>query len=570
MLRYAEPGAVAASGSFRVSLRQERSNASRNVDATAPVHIIGGGPVGLMLTALLQTMGNYDIRLYEKRSHYTRTRMVKLDTYLVADSVENYCMDYIDGENVEAVFDRTDLEAGVASRQSIAVGPSVAAAAVDARVRPLNAIEQALSDLIDGRGTHAVERVAGGLTPQDARDGRTGCILIDCTGSRSLLRDDLTGLRRRGRRTQPLRLRLEYALVITFLYSQTYVCDEHCKYFKNTENDQYKFIPEVYRTFSDQGITHVTGIVNIAEDEFRAMPPRFTLRGCVTTSPVSPFDGPIHRPDHPRDRRRGHRRSGGHPLPLELYHARNVTSRKWHALESADHPLASSPAFLAGDSAIGSPYFQSISLGFDARCSSPSSWGGRICRCRRVRPVRDFMFEQWMRVYMRSKMISTTRTCSRPSTTPSRCWRSSTSTEHEQLLRRAPAEARAALDRDDAVILGESEPGAQEEVIRRQARSKRRTPPPGARRSSTARSTRVRRACGPCSGSAGAARPRRSPVDLRRRAPTTVPWSRAHRLDLMARHLGEPRQQMMLTRRDPHAHLDSTPSTRTRGRGCGS
>ena len=82
------------------------------------VHIVGGGPVGLMLTALLQTTGEYDIRLYEKRSHYTRTRMVKLDTYLVADSVENYCMDYIDGENVEAVFDRTDLEAGVASRQS--------------------------------------------------------------------------------------------------------------------------------------------------------------------------------------------------------------------------------------------------------------------------------------------------------------------------------------------------------------------------------------------------------------------------------------------------------------------
>ena len=32
------------------------------------VHIIGGGPVGLMLTALLQTMGDYSIRLYEKRT----------------------------------------------------------------------------------------------------------------------------------------------------------------------------------------------------------------------------------------------------------------------------------------------------------------------------------------------------------------------------------------------------------------------------------------------------------------------------------------------------------------------
>lgn len=67
------------------------------------VHIVGAGPVGLMLTALLQTAGTFSIRLYEKRSEYTRARMVKLDSYLVADSVENYCIDPIDGENVEAI-----------------------------------------------------------------------------------------------------------------------------------------------------------------------------------------------------------------------------------------------------------------------------------------------------------------------------------------------------------------------------------------------------------------------------------------------------------------------------------
>ena len=52
------------------------------VESSTPrrrVHIIGGGPVGLMLTALLQTMGDYSIRLYEKRSRYTRTRMVRLE-----------------------------------------------------------------------------------------------------------------------------------------------------------------------------------------------------------------------------------------------------------------------------------------------------------------------------------------------------------------------------------------------------------------------------------------------------------------------------------------------------------
>ena len=92
-------------------------------DSKRQVHVFGGGPVGLILTALLQTMGDYSIRLYEKRSSYSRTRMVKLDTYLIADSVEDYCIDYIDGENVEAVFDRTDLDEGVASRQSTPPGP---------------------------------------------------------------------------------------------------------------------------------------------------------------------------------------------------------------------------------------------------------------------------------------------------------------------------------------------------------------------------------------------------------------------------------------------------------------
>ena len=52
-------------------------------------------------------------------------------------------------------------------------------------------------------------------------------------------------------------------------------------------------------------------------------------------------------------------------IPLDLYRARNATSRQWRTAGPSDHPFASSPVFLAGDSAIGSPYFQSISLGFE-------------------------------------------------------------------------------------------------------------------------------------------------------------------------------------------------------------
>ena len=61
-----------------------------------------------------------------------------------------------------------------------------------------------------------------------------------------------------------LLIRLEYALVITFLYGQKYDCNEYCKYYKNIENTHYKFIPMVHRTHYDGSVSHVTGIVNIS------------------------------------------------------------------------------------------------------------------------------------------------------------------------------------------------------------------------------------------------------------------------------------------------------------------
>ena len=77
------------------------------------VHVIGAGPVGLLLTALLQSIEGFRVRLYEKRREYTRTRMVQLEPYLVADSVESYCTDHIDSENVGAVFDPAEIAEGL-------------------------------------------------------------------------------------------------------------------------------------------------------------------------------------------------------------------------------------------------------------------------------------------------------------------------------------------------------------------------------------------------------------------------------------------------------------------------
>jgi hypothetical protein len=92
-------------------------------------------------------------------------------------------------------------------------------------------------------------------------------------------------------------------------------------------------------------------------------------------------------------------------LPMDLYRARNATSRRWHQA-GGDHPFARSPVFLAGDPAMGSPYFQSISLGFECAMFLAGLLG------RGDLPLRDvfdryelYTYKQWLRVYMRSKMI---------------------------------------------------------------------------------------------------------------------------------------------------------------------
>ena len=373
------------------------------------VHVVGAGPVGLLLTALLQSMEGFSVRLYEKRREYTRTRMVQLAPYLVADSVESYRVDAIDGDSVEAIFDPHELDQGLAFRQSIPSDLTALLKNWSLGFCPLNAIERSVSDLIDARGPNGVERTAAVVTAEDAMAMlEPGDVLIDSTGSSSLLRDHLVpGSAGVDEGANTVKVRLEYALVITFLYGQRYDCNEQCKYIKNIENAHYKFIPMVHRTHYDGSVSHVTGIVNISAEEYEAMPSRFDgewLRSNVpgVAASMDRFIDKIKEETH------------GEiigeleivRIPLDLYRARNATNRQWLEALPSDHPFASSPVFLAGDSAIGSPYFQSISLGFE--CAMFLAWlmtqsdlplGEMLDR------YELYIYKQWLRVYMRSKMI---------------------------------------------------------------------------------------------------------------------------------------------------------------------
>lgn len=373
------------------------------------VHIIGAGPVGLFLTALLQPIEGYSITLYEKRKTYSRTRMVKLASYLTADSIESYCADNIDKENIGAIFDQEELLDAIAFRQAI---PSDLMSLLQEWIQgfcPLKSIEESLSQLIDARKSNPVERIETNLKAEAAMDLiEPGDILIDCSGCKSLFRDHLAFGPDSGiMDANTYNLKLEYAVIITFVYSQAYSCNEYCKYYKNAENMSYKFIPAVDRTSYDGNISYVSGIVNITPEDYEAMPPK--------------FDGEYlraHFPDVARSMDRFidkiKQETNGEivgdlevvRIPLNLYRARNNTNRHWIANGANGHPFTNSPVFLVGDSAVGSPYFQSISLGFESAMYLAGLMTQRDQPLSEIfQQYEQYMYKQWLRVYTRSKLI---------------------------------------------------------------------------------------------------------------------------------------------------------------------
>jgi hypothetical protein len=380
------------------------------------VHIIGAGPVGLLMTVMLQSMEGFSIRLYEKRPTYTRTRMVRLEPYLTAESISAYSADEIDGDNVAAIFEPGELETSLKFRRSINPKLFSLLQEWNQGFCRLNEIENCLSGLIAQGGKSHVDRIEGPVTAEQAMAMLAPHdIMIDCTGAHSLLRDHLvpsTGEEPVSSERNTFLIRLEYAANVTFLFGRPYACNEYCKYYKNRNNSQYKFIPAVDRIAQDAGTTHVLGIINISAEDYEAMPSkcngdylrqhfpavaasmdRFIQQiGLETQGEV------VGEIDVVR-------------IPLNLYRARNATSRPWHPAfwdgnkDGWNHPFSNASVFLVGDSAIGSPYFQSISLGFECAMFLADLLGQRMI----ITDVYDryelLMYKQWLRVYMRSKII---------------------------------------------------------------------------------------------------------------------------------------------------------------------
>ena len=188
------------------------------------------------------------MQLYEKRREYTRTRMVRLAAYLVADSVEAYRADHFDGDNVEAVFDPAELADGPRVPAVHPLRPHGAAAPVVAGVLPAER-DRALPQRPDRRARRASgaagrRRADGRGRDRDARAGRRPDRLHRQPVAAPRSPDTRAPATRTETRTRSASSSSTRSSSRSCTARRT-SCNEYCKYYKNVENPHYKFIPMV-------------------------------------------------------------------------------------------------------------------------------------------------------------------------------------------------------------------------------------------------------------------------------------------------------------------------------------
>lgn len=186
-------------------------------------------------------------------------------------------------------------------------------------------------------------------------------LVIDCTGYHSVLRDQI----------HPNNLianHFEHVIVWSFKINAIYECNELCKYFKNTNTQKYQIIPSMNHTYTVETTkTHVTCLVTITQDVFNrlAQARPLTYGFLKENFPEISHDMDQFLKNLSRDLSNG--LVDNLPidamefvaLPLHVYKAKKRTHV---AVEGND----SQARVLIGDSAMGGPYFQSISNGWEA------------------------------------------------------------------------------------------------------------------------------------------------------------------------------------------------------------
>lgn len=222
-------------------------------------------------------------------------------------------------------------------------------------------------------------------------------IVIDCTGYHSVLRDQIQA----DNRFTEL---LEYAIVWTFEIPARYECDELCKYFKNRNTQNYQIIPSVNDTCVDKANTHVLCQITIGKNIFDQLSQVKPLTHDYLKGNFPEISNDMDRFLENLSRDLSH----GLPinsmemivLPLHVYKARKMT----HIATDGE---IKQPRILLGDSAMGGPYFQSISMGWEAAIyfahifKHTDEGVGQM-----LKKYEDYMERLWLKLLFRSREIN--------------------------------------------------------------------------------------------------------------------------------------------------------------------
>lgn len=225
-------------------------------------------------------------------------------------------------------------------------------------------------------------------------------LVIDCTGYHSFLRDQIQP---DNRITQFA----EYVIVWDFKICAHFECNEMCKYYNNLNTKNYKVIPSVLDTYIDEETTNrttqVTCLVTINKEVFDQISQQKPLTFDYINENFPEICGDMNTflEDFSGDDIKKFPVDAMEflALPLHVYRAKKTT-------HIAKENILNQTWVLMGDAALGGPYFQSISFGFEAAIYFAyifQRMEGNVERM--LMKYEDYMEKLWFTIQVRSKDI---------------------------------------------------------------------------------------------------------------------------------------------------------------------
>ncbi|UJR32418.1 hypothetical protein I4U23_019880 [Adineta vaga] len=312
------------------------------------VLIMGAGPTGLLMGCLMRDQG-IPVTILEKREEMTRTRCVKLlggilSTDELAGGIHLFTENQIEERQKAIESIESKLFTKLTSWLELCT--------------PLQTIQQSLKEYFTSSGGQISVGAQYDMSKNlESLRHYSDTLIVDCTGYHSVLRNHI----------QPDNLLLrfvEYVLICTFTFDDRYECNELCKFYKNRNTRKFRVIPAIddtYRTGKRQ--TLVTCLITIDDTIFRQMPKRESLtynylkkHHCDIYDDLNIF---LNNLSSEQTHKIHFDTMEFIALPLQVYRAKKMT----HSFENQE---LNQHWVLLGDAAMGGPYFQSISMGYEA------------------------------------------------------------------------------------------------------------------------------------------------------------------------------------------------------------